>query len=112
MAQEDLEVALSSEAELVHSAAFGAMAIYPVADFRAMVNERISSLSGADAEAIENVKKLDLSLINLKDEIETLDQTLAIDSGDLMHRVVSRNNKLRLVAFNVSNYFSNDVTGE
>ena len=38
--------------------------------------------------------------------------TLTIDAGDLMRRVVARNAKLRLVAFNVSNYFSNDVTGK
>ena len=61
---------------------------------------------------LPQVRRLELVVKNVEDELADLEHQLTVETGELMNRAVNRAHLIRCMGPNQSNLFANDVTGE
>ncbi len=69
----------------------GAAATYPVAEFRALVERQVAALGTRQADALKAVRRWELEVSNLTDELKATEEALAVEAGPLMHAAIQVN---------------------
>ena len=57
---------------------------YPVAEFRALVERQVKALGSKQVEALKRVRHVEITLANLQDTLQELEESLRVETGALM----------------------------
>lgn len=109
--QRDLENAVSTDATTVDTRIItGSIARYSVEEFQSKIGKLLGMLKFAQEQSEKERATLDVRISNNEEEIKELEIELAVETGALMRKVMSKK-MFRVAAFNEGNRKCNTVMG-
>ncbi|KAG1711568.1 hypothetical protein DVH05_008817 [Phytophthora capsici] len=109
--EDDLKRALASDSSQVDSAIInGSGARYELDDFKAKLAKLMGSVKAGEEQIGKDITNAKIRISNSEDEIKGLEEELAVETGALMRKVVSRD-RLRCFRFNATNESLKNVVG-
>ncbi|KAF1777554.1 WD40 repeat, conserved site [Phytophthora cactorum] len=101
--EDDLKRALASDSTQVDSAIIsGSNARYDLEDFKKKLAKLMGSVKAGQEQIGKDIANAKIRISNAEDEIKGLEEELAVETGPLMRKVLSKE-KLRCFRFNATN---------
>ncbi|KAG2785686.1 hypothetical protein PC129_g11851 [Phytophthora cactorum] len=109
--EDDLKRALASDSTQVDSAIIsGSNARYDLEDFKKKLAKLMGSVKAGQEQIGKDIANAKIRISNAEDEIKGLEEELAVETGPLMRKVLSKE-KLRCFRFNATNEALKNVVG-
>ncbi|KAF4141126.1 LysM domain [Phytophthora infestans] len=109
--EDDLKRALASDSTQVDSTVIsGSNARYDVEDFKKKLAKLLGGVRAGQEQVNKDIANAKIRISNAEDEIKSLEEELAVETGPLMRKVLSRE-KLRCFRFNATNEALKNVVG-
>ncbi|RLN26818.1 hypothetical protein BBJ28_00004356 [Nothophytophthora sp. Chile5] len=109
--EDDLKRALASDSSQVDSTIIsGSDARYDIEDFKKKLAKLLGSVKVGEEQIGKEIMSAKIRISNAEDEIQGLEKELAVETGALMRKIVSRD-KIRCFRFNATNEALKNVVG-
>ncbi|RLN72201.1 hypothetical protein BBJ28_00013881 [Nothophytophthora sp. Chile5] len=109
--KDDLKRALASDSSQVDSTIInGSDARYDIEDFKKKLAKLLGSVKVGEEQIGKEITSAKIRISNAEDEIQGLEKELAVETGALMRKIVSRD-KTRCFHFNATNEALKNVVG-
>ncbi|KAL3674689.1 hypothetical protein V7S43_000629 [Phytophthora oleae] len=109
--EDDLKRALASDSSQVDSTIInGSGARYDLEDFKTKLAKLMGSVKVGEEQIGKEITNAKIRISNAEDEIKGLEEELAVETGALMRKVVSRE-RMRCFRFNATNESLKNVVG-